>query len=262
LESWAKPLQMSEPSYAFGVVCEARADQLTACGIADRALAAKVDWLAPEVRDTIYRWAGVNPLPEERFVRWQKVREELGSRGLKSIFGHFGGEAGRPDAFIARQALLLFASLDSQPDAVVLVRDSDGDPTRREGLEQARSTFPWPFKVVIALAEPKREAWVLAGFEPGNADEEARLRRLTERLSVDPVRKSHTLDAREHGAKTDIKRALHDLIPDDWDRERQCFEETPLDVLEQHGQENGLAAFLEEVRERLVPILNGAGRAG
>lgn len=260
MESWVGPPRMSEPTYEFGVVCEARADQLTACGIADRALAAQVDWLAPEVRDSIYRWSGVNPLPEERFVRWQKVREELGRRGLKSIFGLFGGEAGRPDAFIARQALLLFASLDRRPDAVVLVRDSDGDSMRRAGLEQARSTMHWPFKVVIALAEPKREAWVLAGFEPGNADEETRLRDLTERLSLDPIRKSHTLDAREHGAKTDIKRALRELTRDDGDRERRCLEETPLDVLEQRGQENGLTAFLAEVRERLVPILTGAGR--
>jgi hypothetical protein len=253
---------MSEASYEFAVVCEARADQLTACCVADRVLVEEVDWLAPEVRDTIYRWTGVNALPEDRFVRWQKVREESARRNVRGIFGFFGGESGRPDAYIARQALLLFASLERKPDAVLLVRDSDGDSTRRDGLDQARNTYPWPFRVVIALAEPKREAWVLAGFEPGNADEEARLRALSERLSVDPIRKSHALDAREHGAKTDIKRALHELSQGDRNREQQCLEETPLEVLEQRGQENGLAAFLTEVRERLVPILKGAGRAG
>lgn len=253
---------MSEPAYEFGVVCEARADQLTACGIADRVLAEEVEWLDPEVRDTVYRWSGVNAQPEERFVRWQKVREELARRGIKSLFGLFGGQSGRPDAFIARQALLLFASLERPPDTVLLIRDSDGDLTRREGMEQARSTRSWPFEVVIGLAHPKREAWVLAGFDPGNADEEKRLQELRERLSVDPVHKSHTLDAREHGAKTDLKRALHELIQGDGDRERQCLEETPLDVLEQRGQDNGLAAFVAEVRERLVPILKGPGRAG
>lgn len=251
---------MSEPSYELGVVCEARADQLTACGIADRVLAAKVDWLEPEVRDTVYRWSGSKALPEDRFVRWQKVRDECQERGIKGIFGLFGGQSGRPDAIAARWALLLFASIERKPDAVVLVRDSDGDPTRRDGLEQARSAYPWPFKVVIALAEPKREAWVLAGFEPGNADEASRLRGLTERLSVDPIRKSHALDASTPGAKTDIKRALRELTQDDWERERQCLEATSLDVLEQRGQENGLAAFMVEVRERLVPIFTGAGR--
>lgn len=253
---------MSEPAYEFGVVCEARADQLTACGIADRVLSEEVDWLEPEVRDNVYRWTGVNTLPEDRFVRWQKVREESARRGLKGIMGFFGGEAGRPDALIARQALLLFASLDRKPDAVLLVRDSDGDSTRRAGLEQARKTYPWPFEVVIALAEPKREAWVLAGFEPGNADEEARLRGLRERLSLDPIRKSHELDPSKHGAKKDIKRALGELTQDDGDRERRCLEETPLEVLEQRGQENGLAAFLAEIRKGLVPSLKGTGRAG
>ncbi|MFP2927399.1 hypothetical protein ACLESO_19810 [Pyxidicoccus sp. 3LG] len=250
---------MSEPAYEFGVVCEARADQLTACGIADRILASEVDWLAPEVRDALYRWIGVKAHPDDRFVRWQKVREESMRLGIKGLFGRFGGESGRPDAFIARQALLLFASLARKPDAVVLVRDSDGDPTRRKGLEQARSAYSWPFRVVIALAEPKREAWVLAGFESGNADEVERLRALRERLSLDPIQKSHELDASEHGAKKDIKRALEELIQDDGGRERQCLEETRLELLAQRGQHNGLAAFMAEAREQLVPILKGTG---
>jgi hypothetical protein len=253
---------MSDAAYAFGVVCEARADQLTACGLADRVLSETVDWLDPGVRDSVYRWSGVRASPEDRFVCWKNVRAELKSRGIKSLFGHFGGEIGQHDAYIARQALLLFASLERKPDAVLLVRDSDGDSMRGEGLEQARSTRPWPFQVVIALAHPKREAWVLAGFEPSGPEEEARLRGLRERLSVDPVHRSHELAAREHGAKTDLKRALKELIQDEGDRERQCLEQTSLSVLEQRGQQNGLAAFLTEIRERLVPMLKGPGRTG
>ncbi|ATB44995.1 hypothetical protein [Corallococcus macrosporus] len=245
---------MSEPSFAFGVVCEARADQLTACMIANRVIDEHVDWVAPEFRDTFYRWRGVSASPDDRFVRWQKVREESALRGIKPIFGRFGGESGKPDALMTRQALLLFASLDSRPDAVVLVRDSDGDPSRRDGLEQARSTHAWPFKVVIALAEPKREAWVLSGFEPQNPDESARHQRLKARLSIDPLVRSHELDAREHGAKTDIKRALTELTQDDWNREQQCIEESPLELLKQRGERNGLAAFMKEIREHLVPI--------
>jgi hypothetical protein len=253
---------MSDAGYRFGVVCEARADQLTACGLADRVLTQEVEWLDPEVRDTVYRWTGVTESSEVRFVRWQNVREELKRRGIKSLFGHFGGEIGQHDAYITRQALLLFASLERKPDAVLLVRDSDGDSSRRDGLEQARSTRAWPFQVVVALAHPKREAWVLASFEPSSPEEHERLRELRERLSLDPLLKSHELAAREHGAKTDIKRALHDLIKDEGDRERQCLEQTALTVLEQRGQQNGLAPFLAEVRERLVPILKGPGRAG
>jgi len=265
---------VSEASYEFAVVCEARADQLTACGLADRVMLEEIDWLTPDLLERVRRWRGAESRSEEQFVRWQNVRQVLTHRRIPSIFGGFGEETGGPDAYITRQALLLLASDPNRcPDAVLLVRDSDGDLRRREGLKQAcdkprvsrarDDTRRWPFKVVIiALAHPKREAWVLAGFDAGNPDEEERLRTLRERLSLDPVHKSHALDAREHGAKTDIKRALRELTRDDWERERQCLEETPLDVLEQRGQENGLAAFLTEVRERLVPILKGPGRPG
>ncbi|AKQ69548.1 hypothetical protein A176_006460 [Myxococcus hansupus] len=171
--------------------------------------------------------------------------------------GRFGDESGKPDALMARKALLLFRSLNHPPTAVVLVRDSDGDASRRIGLEQVRRSYPWPFQVVIALAEPKREAWVLSGFEPQGHEESNRLQRLSERLSIDPLTKSHELDARKHGAKTDIKRALSELTQDDWRREHQCLEEASLDLLKQRGEKNGLAAFMTEVREKLVPILKG-----
>ncbi|WP_224363534.1 hypothetical protein [Hyalangium versicolor] len=158
---------------------------------------------------------------------------------------------------MARKALLLFAAMSRRPHAVLLVRDSDGDARRRVGLEQARDDKPWPFKVVIGVAHPKREAWVLAGFQPQNPEEVARLQALRARLSLDPILKSHELDARKHGAKTDIKRALNELILGEAERERQCINETALDVLEERGDSNGLADFLGEVRQRLVPILSG-----
>ncbi|AEI63124.1 hypothetical protein [Corallococcus macrosporus] len=253
---------MSEPAYVFGVVCEAPADQQTACTIADRVISAEVDWVQPEFRDTFYRWSGVGASPDVKFVRWQKVREESALLSIRPLFGRFGGEAGKPDALMTRRALLLFASLKRLPDAVVLVRDSDGDASRRDGLEQARSAYDWPFSVVIALAEPKREAWVLSGFEPKGHNEGTRLQRLKERLSVDPLIKSHELDASTHGAKTDIKRALRELTQDDQLRELQCIEDSTLDLLKQRGAKNGLADFMKEVQERLVPIFKGPAVPG
>ncbi|MDY7225968.1 hypothetical protein [Hyalangium rubrum] len=195
----------------------------------------------------------------DTFVEWRKVNEHSGQSGAKVIFGKFNGEAGQPDALIARKALLLFSSMKKHPAAVLLIRDSDGYRNRQEGqgLKQVREAYPWPFQVVIGVAHPKREAWVLAGFEPRSRDESARLQALRERLSTDPILKSHELDAREHGAKTDIKRALDELIQGESDRERQCLNETALEVLEQRGKSNGLAAYLAEVRQRLVPIFLG-----
>jgi hypothetical protein len=246
----------SESAYEFGVVCEARADQLTACDLADRVLLEGVDWLEPSVLEAQRQWRGLHAT--DSFLKWTAVRAEAERAGLRiSTWGLFNGSPGEPDAFMARKALLLFASLVRRPDAVLLVRDSDGDSRRIAGLEQARRDRPWPFKVIIGVAHPKREAWVIAGFQPQGAEEAARLRALQERLSFDPIHRSHELDARKHGAKTDIKRALEELIQSDGDRERQCLNETGLEVLEDRGGDNGLAAYLSEVRERLVPILSG-----
>ena len=244
----------SEAAYAFAVVCEARADQLTACGLADRVLLEGVDWLEEELLDSSRNWRGETP--GEEFLKWARVKDRAAERGIRT-FGRFDD---RPDALSARKALLLLSDLEPRPAAVLLIRDSDGYADRKDGqgLKQARDAAPWPFKVIVGVAHPKREAWVLAGFQPRNQAESDRLQKLQKRLSTDPIRKSHELDAREHGAKTDIKRALGELIQEgDEDRELQCLRETEFEVLEQMGKDNGLAAYLDELRQRLVPILSG-----
>ncbi|HSP78513.1 MAG TPA: hypothetical protein VLQ93_08300, partial [Myxococcaceae bacterium] len=243
---------MSEAAYEFGVVCEARADRDTACGLADRVLREAVSWLEPETLESCRKWRGSES--EQPLQKWTEVKAALARKGVKGIFGHFGGRPGQPDAYMARLALLLMADASPPPDAVLLIRDSDGDPRRREGLEQARDDRHWPFPVIIGLAEPKRECWVLVGFDARNEDEMARLEALRQRLSFHPVQDAHRLDASEHGAKKDAKRALEELTQGDKERERACLEETPLPVLEARGKDTGLEAFLKEIRERLVPL--------
>jgi hypothetical protein len=247
---------MSEPSYEFGIVCEGPADEFTACTLADRVLLERIDWLEPELLNSVRKWRG--EASGEPFLKWSNVKDRAAKAGLR-VFGPFGDKPNAPDALTARKALLLFAGLKERPATVLLIRDSDGDPNRTdgEGLNQARDPRPWPFQVIIGVAHPKQEAWVLAGFQPQSAEESERLEELRERLSTDPILKAHTLDAREHGAKTDIKRALKELTQGDGDRERQCVTETELEVLEQRGGDNGLAAYLSEVRKRLVPVLLG-----
>jgi hypothetical protein len=238
------------------VVCEAQADQGTACGLADRILVEKIDWLEPEMLDSQRRWRGLSAT-HGSFLKWAAVREESERAGLRNIFGHFQGRPGEPDAHMARRALLLLVQLDLRPDAVLLVRDSDGDSRRRIGLEQARNDRAWPFEVVIGVAEPKRECWVLAGFDAKGPDEVERLRKVSERLSFHPIKDAYRLIAREHGAKTDAKVALEELTLGDLERERECLRETPLSTLEERGERTGLAAYIQEVRQRLVPILGG-----
>ncbi|MBN8470266.1 hypothetical protein JYJ95_27480 [Corallococcus exiguus] len=251
---------MSEPAYEFGVVCEAPADQDAACLLADRVLVQEIDWLETEMLDMQRQWRGLESTTP--FLRWDDVGDEAARAGFKHVvFGHFSGEPGAPDALAARKALLLFAALDRQPDAVLLVRDTDKHSVRRKGLEQARADNTWPFEVIISVAEPKRECWVLVGFDAREGEEEA-LEKLERRLSFHPVRDAHRLTASEHGAKNDAKRALKELIREDpkRERERECLRDTPLETLRQRGERVGLTQFLSEISERLVPVMGGSRR--
>ncbi|NOK09999.1 hypothetical protein HNS30_13270 [Corallococcus exercitus] len=235
------------------MVCEAPADREAACTLADRVLVDAIDWLDDGMLDAQRRWQGRTPA--EPFLRWASVKDEADKAGLKGLFGHFGNKPGEPDALVARRALMLFMKADKAPDAVMLIRDSDADPRRRIGLEQARDDGRWEFPVVIGVAEPKRECWVLAGLEVKTSEEDA-LRKVEQRLSFHPVRDAHRLTASEHGAKNDAKKALEELTSGDPERERECLRDTPLNTLRERGQRVGLTHFLTEVRERLVQVMD------
>jgi hypothetical protein len=122
---------MSEASYELAVVCEARADRDTACGLADRVLLEAVSWLAPETLDSCRSWRGLRS--EEPYLRWASVKDEARKAGLK-IFGQFNGEPGQADAVMARRALLLLLTArehGAKKDAkVALDALTRGDPAR------------------------------------------------------------------------------------------------------------------------------------
>jgi hypothetical protein len=240
---------MSEVAYEIAVVCEARADQETACVLADRVLLEAVPWL-DGILDMQRRWRGISSA--EPHLEWKHVHREAESRNVQ-IFGFFNGEPGAPDAFVARRALLLLEKTRPRPAAVLLIRDSDNQERRRKGLEQARSAEPWRFPVIIGVASPEREAWIVAGFEAKTRDEERRLQELTKRLSFHPVLEAHRLSTGDR----DSKAVLEELSRGDKVRERECLEETPLAVLRERGTSIGLSDYLKEISERLVPILGG-----
>jgi len=246
-------------AYVLAVVCEADADRRTATGLADRMLCREVDWIEPEILDGHRRWQG---LEEEgsSHLEWRQVKEHARSRGLKA-HGHFTGEPGEPDAYAARRALLLLNA--RPPDAVVLVRDTDGQEERRRGLEQARAGQPrtgqpWPFPVLLAVAHPKREAWVLAGFEPRSEAENTSLAQCRQEFGFDPRLRSEELFAKTPGAPRDAKRVVRLLVGETYDREQSCWADCPLEDLTERGRLNGLTDYLEEVRTRLVPLFTGS----
>lgn len=246
-------------AYVLAIVCEADADRRTATGLADRMLREEVDWIEPEILDGYRTWQGL--AEGSSHLEWHQVKGYARARGVKP-HGSFNGEPGAPDAFAARKALLLLAINPHPPDAVVLVRDSDGQQERRRGLEQARNYRNWPFPVLIGLADPKRECWVLAGFESRSEAENASLAQLRQELGFDPRLRSEELSAKTPGAPRDAKRIVRLLVGDTYDREQSCWVDCRLEDLIERGRLNGLADYLEEIRTRLVSLFTeGEGRS-
>jgi hypothetical protein len=157
---------------------------------------------------------------------------------------------------MAERALVLLATSEVPPDAVILTRDTDKDRERRDGYVQARGAQPWPFAVVVGVAETKRECWVLAGYEPRDEAERETLAGERRDLGFDPLSAAELLTAAEEGAKRNAKRLLAVLTGGDPVREDEGLEERPLALLRQRGESTGLAAYLDEIEEHLVPLFD------
>lgn len=237
-------------SWSIALVCEAPADRETAVRITTRVVCD---------HESVREWMEADYLqfrgyrPEDLQLLWREVKATAVANKV-AVVGFINGLPASPDAHNALRALLLFNRLDPRPDAVMLVRDSDNDLERRTGLRQARETEPWPFPVVIGLAHTKRECWHICGFEPAGPEEQERLDDERKNLGFDPRTHSHELTAK-HSETTDkrsAKRVLSVLTGDDLEREAECLR--VLTVLHERGEENGLRAFLEEIRNILVPM--------
>lgn len=234
----------------LAVVCEAPADQRTACALADRVFCAEADWITEEVLDDYRRWRGHTEA--HTHLTWREVAHLARAANIR-VHGHFEGEPGAPDAQAARRALLLLKQCPGNLHGILLIRDDDRQTERRRGLEQARGAVHLEVPVVIGLAHPKRECWVLAGFLPCNEEEEARLRQLRQELGSHPCERAEELTAKEEQAKRSAKRVLTLLSNGTEERELDCLR-VELRLLEQRGQNTGLAEFLAEIRSRLVPL--------
>jgi hypothetical protein len=188
-------------------------------------------------------------------LTWKQLKR-LALEADVTPMGHFGGEPAFPDARAARRAIAYLLKELPGLHAIVLIRDQDDEPDRRVGLEQARSQDHSGLVVLIGLAIVEREAWVISGFEPEHEGESARLHEERTRLGFDPRIRSHDLAAcKDDTATRSPKRVLQVLSGDDRDRECRCWRECSLELLRTRGEKNGLAAYLQEVRERLAPLI-------
>lgn len=247
-------------SKRFFVVHEARADFSTATELADRVLTTEIDWLDETLLDSQRQWIGEDQPGEP--LTWTSIPSRAQELGIK-VHGHFNGEPGLPDARAARRALayVLRRHEDVAVDAILLIRDMDDQAERRHGLEQGKAAYSSRTRIVIGLAIPERECWVLGGFEPKDEIERETLAEEIQNLGFDPCRESHQLTAcKNDQAKRSPKRVLAKLAGRDRDRERECWLVTSLEVLRSAGNRSGLGEYLREVEDILVPSITGYER--
>lgn len=240
-------------SLRFAVVHEAEADFQTATELADRVLIEAVDWLDEFLIADQREWVGMVPMDTR--LTWKAIPHLAREAGIRA-HGHFDGVPGEADAAAARRAILYLLATVPEVSAILLIRDQDDQPERRIGLEQARNQDRSGTVIVVGLAIVEREAWVICGFDPQNQEEQSRLDTERQGLGFNPCERSHELTAcKNNQAPRSSKRVLRQLSRDDRDRERHCWATTPLERLRERGAENGLAAYLHEVRDRLAGLI-------
>lgn len=249
--------------------CEGKSDYRTVPGLIDRALAEKgPEWVQDALRDgqaeVVRRWR--EDARGEAWFDLHQVRREAVSRGVRLRQGHFDGEPGAPGAQTVSNVIRLTRALqrETPPDeaieAVVFVWDLDDDPdNRRKGVAQglaAEGSFIDGALLVVGLANPNREAWVLVGFDPTDAAERARLEAERETLGFQPHEEPEQLTAMKEQAQNHTKRVLSALCGGDRNREAQCWQKAPYETLRARGEGCGLRAFLDEVERELVPLVS------
>lgn len=247
------------------VVVEAEADFRVASVLADRVFSERAEhWIADNL-DAFREWCGL--LQQTSFLCWKDIRraEEQILPSKPRMLGHLDGQPLRSDGILARR-LMQLAQLEQSKEpslqGVLFVRDLDTHDQvakRRDALERVREAFAGTFQIVLGLADPKREAWVLNGFVPEDDTEEKKKIDLRASLGFDPCLDAHRLRTSSHSnlkeQHRNVKNVLEHLTEGNFSREERCWTETPLEYLEQHGEETGLSAYLAEVLERFVPSL-------
>lgn len=229
------------------------------------------DWLralwSPEMRDSQRVWTGLRP-----DIWWAdrgSVDHEMRARGLRPhVRVRETGRLMAPHgpASEAFRAMRVAAALDPRPMLVVIAGDTDGEtaPTlmRDAGVALADEAVP----VVVAEICREAEAWVVAGFVPCNSAEQLRLRAVTRELGFDPTEFPERLMSDRLNDPRDAKRVARALLcdgapmhPTD-ERVRQCWLDTPLDVLASRGARAGLADYLSRVERVLLPMLGDEAR--
>jgi hypothetical protein len=254
----------------FVVIVESSADARTATKLADRVLVEKIDWLEPEILQHLFQWSGLEAGTENSC--WKNInqiidnfQQSLGFRPPRYL-GHRKDGALKADGAAAIKIINLvrFIQKTRQIKAVLLSRDLDNQPQRREGIEQARSEQierQPKLEIIMGTADRMREAWVLNGFIPSNQQEKQILQEITTELTFNPCEESHRLRSNSWEEPDRIRNpkvVVEKLTGGRMEREQQCWEETSLEYLREKGDRTGLTAYIKEIEARLIPIIGSA----
>ncbi len=249
---------MENKPLEFIVVAEARADAQIARELADRVCVEdeeSPDWLDADLLKYLRVWAGIEEGTD--FMKWASLKKLARARRIGPIGHRKTGGSGSIDFAQARKAIILVEQLmrDRPIRALLLIRDLDTQSERKAGMEEARAEVNEDvLKVILGAANPKREAWVLNGFEPESKEETASLVALRVELGFDPCEQAELLTASTRTARRNAQRVLKKLVGDSKEREQKCWKQAKLDLLKKRGEKTGLGDYLEDVKARLLPL--------
>ena len=237
----------------LGIAAESLPDARLIEGLADRLLVEGIDWIEETAIADYRTWRGIATDPYlDIHGAWERARQRFG----QSLYGSFQGEPKALEAQMYRAILFLFADEETPPSVVVISRDVDGEDERKTGFRQAiAEKREYPFRCIIgALADPEIEAWIIAAWSPEDDGKKKTLATVRKALGFDPTLKPEKLTSRKRNDKKDAKRVL-DKLCERGRRGQDRWRDAEIQRLRDRGQECGLAQFIYDVRNQLVPVL-------
>ena|SRR6476661_8287482 len=251
----------------FVVIVESSADARTATKLADRLFVEKIDWLEHETLQYHFQWSGLEAGTDNSC--WKNIDDITKRFSDKFKFPTIRSNGKfKSDGQSANKIMTLIRFLQHKQNrdikAVIFMRDLDNQPQRREHIEQARLEHidrQPKLAIIIGTPDRMREAWVLNGFIPSDREEEQILKEITTQLTFNPCEESHRLRSNsltEPDRLRNPKVVVEKLTGGRMEREQQCWEETSLELLRKNGVETGLTAYIDEIEERLIPIIGSA----
>lgn len=247
-------------SNRIAVVGEAAGDFEVARELIDQTIMRCVTHIEESVIDSYRVYVG--PSANEPFVVWRSLDTSNPKDYRLAIRGRFGLADPWPNTDIAvRIRRAIFDCLSRAPEAfVVVVKDTDNDDSRHAELRQVLPLIV-KMPIVLGVQHTEQECWLLAGFQ-AEGEEEERLNELCGKwppgVGFNPCEQSHRLTAtKKDDEKLSPKRVLKYLSGGDRTRELKGLHRNQHDTLKARGGENGLADFLRDIEQRLIPSVFG-----